>query len=122
MRLQGDSRPLASAFAKVGRQRVAPMRLALQGAQTAFCAWNRDQVDMIVHQAPGESDDIPGRTFRRHQRQIRPPILVAKDNRQAAVAALGHMVRCLRDHDAGEAGHQPAIAVQPQQVTLLYCP
>jgi hypothetical protein len=64
---------------------------------------------MIAHKAPGEASGVIIRAPFRHQSQIRPPIVITKENRQPPVAALRHMVGHLWDYDPSEPSHLSAI-------------
>jgi len=69
-------------------------------------ARDKDQVHVIVHQAPGEAAGPARLGGCRHQPEILAPIIVREEHRQAPIAALGHMMGCIGDHDTGEARHE----------------
>jgi hypothetical protein len=95
----------APALAKIDSSGVAPVRFTERRAQPVGACRHQDQVDVVVHQAPGEAAGRTGGESRGEQRQIRGPVLVAEEDRQAAVAALRDMMRDIGNDDAGETGH-----------------
>lgn len=83
---------------------IAPTRLADGEAEPRFIARREDQMDVVGHEAIGPdlhaaSTGLLG--------QIAVDLLVAvfKEDRLAAVAPLGHVMRQSGHDDAGEAGH-----------------
>ena len=81
----------APALAEIDRPRIASMRLAQRGAQAIGMFRNEDEVNVIVHQAPGQTAHLRPCTALAQQFK-EPPVVIAKEHRQPAVAALGDVV------------------------------
>ena len=77
------------------------MRLTKRRAQAVAGLGNKDQMDVIVHQAPGETARAAGGKAGGNELEIGRAIIVAEEDRQAAVATLRDVVSDLRDDDAG---------------------
>jgi hypothetical protein len=74
---------------------------------------------MIVHQAPGQAGGVVDRTGTGDQIKIRPPVVIIEEHRQPPISALRHMVRHIRDHDAGQAGHDRWVTPETRLFNLL---
>lgn len=81
------------------------MRLAERRPQAVGLVRNEDQMDVIVHQAPGEATHLRPKATLAQEPKIEPPVLVTEEDRLLPVPALRHMMRDAGDHDAGKAGH-----------------
>jgi YD repeat-containing protein len=90
---------------------VAPVRLTQRRAQAIGTLRHEDQVDVIVHQAPGEAAHVRRGAALAHQLQIQAPVLIREEHRLPAIAALGDVVSDAGDDDAGEAGHSGDVAI-----------
>lgn len=100
----------APSLARVDVARVAPMRLGQRGAQAVRCFGDEDEVDVRVHQAPGEAGHARRRAALPEQIEIEDAVGIGEEDRLAAIAALGDVVRGVGDDDAGEAGHGVGLA------------
>lgn len=65
---------------------------------------------MVVHQAPGEAARAARGARLGQQREIGAAVVVGKEHGQEPVAALGDVMRDMRDDDAAEAGHRRGLA------------
>ena len=102
----------APSLAKVDPACIAAVRLPQRSAQAIRILRHEDQMDVVVHQAPGKAARALRLRCICHQRQISMPIFVPEKHRQTPVSALGDMMRNLRDHDAREPGHLARIATR----------
>lgn len=95
----------APALAKVDMAGIAPVRLAQRGTQAIAAFGQQDQVDVVVHQAPGQASHLrPGAAIAQ-QRKVKRAVLVAEEHRQAPVAALGDVMRHAGKDYARKPGH-----------------
>jgi hypothetical protein len=92
------------------------MRFRQGGAQTILIPWEEDQVDVIVHQAPAEAGNAGFAAGLREKLQIERAILIREKDRKPAIAALGDMMRNMRENDAGESGHLGGLAERKRLV------
>lgn len=97
----------APVFAEIDVAGIAPVRLRQRGAQTVCRAWHQDQVDMVVHQAPGQARNTATHAAIAQQVAIFAAIIVREKHRQPAVAALGDMMRHTGENDTGKSSHMP---------------
>lgn len=95
----------APALAEIDAPAVAPVRLRQRGAQPVLARGHEDEVDMIVHQAPGEAARALSRASGGEQREIFATVVIGKEDGQAAIAALRDVVGDVGDDDAGESCH-----------------
>jgi len=64
-----------------------------------------EQVDMVVHQAPGPDLNVMLLSVACQQFQIYLPIFIIEENRGAVVAALGDVMRISGGDDTGDSWH-----------------
>ena len=83
----------------------APVRLRQRGAWALRARGHEDEVDMIVHQAPGEATRALRGAGGGEEREIFDAVVVAEEHWQTAIATLGDVVGDVGDDDAGESGH-----------------
>ena len=76
-----------------------------RAAQALGMDGDEEQVDVIVHQSPAEAAGGGGGAGGGKQLEIGGAVLVREENRQSAVAALGHVMRDVGDDDTGETSH-----------------
>jgi hypothetical protein len=62
---------------------------------------DQHEVDVVVHQAPGETAHLRRSATFAQQLQIEPPVGIGEEYRQAAIAALGDVVSDTGDDDSG---------------------
>ncbi len=91
----------APALPEVDEAGVAAVRLAERAPQRAGRGRHQDQVDVIVHETPGEASHAFAPATLGHEVEIGGAVLVAEEDGQPAIAALGDVVRDVRDDDAG---------------------
>ena len=95
----------APALTEIDPSRVEAVRLAESRAQAVGALRDEDQMNVVVHQAPGDAARAVGRAGIRHEREIGATVFIGEEDRQSAIAALRDMVRDMRDDDASEPGH-----------------
>ena len=110
------------ALARVDVAGVAAVCLGKCGAQPVRGFGDEDEVDVIVHQTPGEAGYTRGRAAFAQQIEIEDAIGVREEDRLGAVAALGDVVRGAGDYDAGEAGHEDEGSRRERAGKLVLCP
>lgn len=72
-------------------------------------------MDVVIHQAPGEARSTGGICSLCDQPEILAPVVVGEEDRQAPIAALGHMMRHIENDDACETslGQRGALPSSP---------
>jgi hypothetical protein len=83
---------------------LAPVQQRQRPAQAVGIGRHQDEVHVVRHQAPRPHGDAGGVTMLGEEVAIEGVVVVAKERTRAAVAALGDMVRVIRNDDAGKAG------------------
>ena len=77
---------------------------------------HEDQMDVIGHEAPSPDFDIAGAARAGEEIAIERIIIGTEERLLPAVAALGDMVRDVRNDDPGEASHARILAGRGTQV------
>ncbi len=95
------------------------MLSATRCAQAVFAGRDEDEVDVIIHQAPGEAARMMRIASPGHQFEIATTIIVAEEDRQPPVAPLRHMVRHIRDDNASKARHLKSSGASPDARQLV---
>jgi hypothetical protein len=95
----------APAFAEVDMAGIAPVRLAQHGAQAIGGLGHQDQVDVVIHQAPGQAVHRAGPRALYQKIEVEAAVLVTEKHRQPPITALGNVVRNAGQDYAGETGH-----------------
>jgi hypothetical protein len=85
--------------------RVLRVRLTERERQRFRASWNRDEMNVIGHQAPSEDTDVlAARVFVKHL-EVADSVLFGEENVLPIVAALRNVMRHARDHETRSAGH-----------------
>lgn len=108
-----------ASLAEVDLAAVATVSLAERRAQPVGGFGDEDEVDVIVHQAPAEAGDVRRLAAIGDEGEIGAAIVVGEEHREAAIAALRHMMRDAGDDDAGETGHARGVAGEGMGVNLV---
>ena len=108
----------APSFAKIDRTRASPMRLSRHRPQAVCALWNQHKVDVIVHQTPRKATRLRYLHIVREQSEIFPAIVIGKEDRHAPVAALGHVVSNMRNHNSCQACQGRICAVKSDRSQL----
>ena len=74
--------------------------------QAGVVGWNKDEVDMIGHQAVRPDADAVCRARLRQPVPIKGIVILDQEHAPAPVSALCDMVRYVRDDNARKSGHQ----------------
>jgi hypothetical protein len=78
-------------------------------AQSIFLVWNRNVVDMIVHQTVCPEPNPLGCTIFGEQIKVDPPVGVINEGRAFAIAALSQMIGIARNEVAKLSRHGPSV-------------
>jgi len=95
----------APAAPAIDEVRVAPMRLADRTAKTFLIGRHGDDVNMIGHQAIGPYLDMPTPGLLGEKIAVDLLVTVLEEDRFAAIATLGDVVRRVADDNAAQASH-----------------
>jgi hypothetical protein len=96
----------AQALPAIDPLRISGVHAGQRRAQPVLAGRDEDEVDMVVHQAPGETSRLVPRAGRTEQLQIGPAIVIVEEQRLLAVAALDDMVRDLGNDQPGRSRHR----------------
>jgi hypothetical protein len=88
-----------------GGEQAEAVGIGLGHAQALGRAGHKDQVDVIVHQAPGEAGHVRTPQAIAQPLAIVGAILVREEQRPPAVAARGDVMRHIGENDPSNAGH-----------------
>ena len=92
-------------FPKVNVSSIAAMRFPNGSGQASLGLWNRNQVNMIRHQAPCPDTYQVFFAPVCHELNIDKIVIVAEKCLLPAIASLGDVVRIPRGYDACYSGH-----------------
>ena len=87
----------APVFAAVDSERIAPVGRGHGGAQPVGSAGHQDQVDMVGHEAPGPDRRAGLQAVTAQEPEVGAIVVEREEDRLAAAAALGDMMRNARD-------------------------
>src|SRR6516165_51984 len=96
----------APSLVKVDHACVAAMDLADGESQSVGRLWDRDQMDMVRHQAVRQDLDLVSAAPLPHKLQVTLIILVANERRLPTVSTLSDVVGQARCDDTCQSGHR----------------
>jgi hypothetical protein len=86
-------------------QAVLRVRLTERQCKRFHTSRDRDEMDVIAHQAPSEDADVmAARVFAKHL-EVADSVLFGEENVLPIVAALRNVMRNARDHETRSARH-----------------
>ena len=98
------------AFAKVNHTGISAMCLADSASQPIGRLRDRDQVDVIGHEAIGPDLDLVSTAPLPHQLQVAAVVLVTEERLLSTVSPLRDVVRETRGDDTCQSGHDARLS------------
>jgi hypothetical protein len=90
----------------VDERRIAPMRLAQRPSEPLGRPWRQNQMDVIGHQAIAPNSDPLAPACLAQQIAIERIIVLTEEHGPAPIAALGDVMRQVRDDETADARHE----------------
>ena len=97
------------------------MRLLERLRERLRIVWDRDQVDVIRHQAIAQQREAVKLGVLPQQLKVGDAIGIADENDLSSISSLGDMMRNVDDYDAGQSSHKLKITGERGPLTNAGC-